>query len=48
MGTKVRVPRAEFGRIGGFVSKSLEDSLRRLEMERVDIFHLHNEIAVAD
>jgi aryl-alcohol dehydrogenase-like predicted oxidoreductase len=47
VGTKVRVPRAEFGRIGDFVSKSLEDSLRRLEMERVDIFHLHNEITVA-
>lgn len=48
VGTKVRVPRADFGRIGEFVSKSLEDSLRRLQMERVDIFHLHNEIARAD
>jgi aryl-alcohol dehydrogenase-like predicted oxidoreductase len=48
VGTKVRIPRSEFGRIGDFVSKSLEDSLRRLQMERVDIFHLHNEITVAD
>jgi aryl-alcohol dehydrogenase-like predicted oxidoreductase len=48
VGTKVRVPGSEFGRIGDFVTKSLEDSLRRLEMDRVDIFHLHNEITVAD
>jgi aryl-alcohol dehydrogenase-like predicted oxidoreductase len=48
VGTKVRIPRSEFGRIGDFVSKSLEDSLRRLQMEQVDIFHLHNEITVAD
>jgi aryl-alcohol dehydrogenase-like predicted oxidoreductase len=48
VGTKVRVPRSDVGRIGDFVTKSLEDSLRRLEMERVDIFHLHNEITIAD
>jgi aryl-alcohol dehydrogenase-like predicted oxidoreductase len=30
------------------VTKSLEDSLRRLELDRVDIFHLHNEITIAD
>jgi aryl-alcohol dehydrogenase-like predicted oxidoreductase len=48
VGTKVRVPGSEFGRIGDFVTKSLEDSLRRLEMDRVDIFHLHNEISTAD
>jgi aryl-alcohol dehydrogenase-like predicted oxidoreductase len=48
VGTKVRVPDSEFGRIGDFVTKSLQDSLRRLKMEGVDIFHLHNEITVAD
>lgn len=48
VGTKVRVPGSEFGRTGDFVTKSLEDSLRRLEMDRVDIFHLHNEISIAD
>jgi aryl-alcohol dehydrogenase-like predicted oxidoreductase len=47
VGTKVRVPGSEFGRIGDCVTKSLEDSLRRLKMERVDIFHLHNEITIA-
>jgi aryl-alcohol dehydrogenase-like predicted oxidoreductase len=44
VGTKVRLPAAEFGRIGAAVTQSLEGSLRRLGMERVDIFHLHNAI----
>jgi L-galactose dehydrogenase/L-glyceraldehyde 3-phosphate reductase len=47
VGTKVRVPAADFGRIGAAVEASLEASLRRLRMERVDIFHLHNPITVA-
>jgi L-galactose dehydrogenase/L-glyceraldehyde 3-phosphate reductase len=44
VGTKVRLPAAEFGRIAGAVSKSLEGSLARLRLDRVDIFHLHNAI----
>src|SRR6266571_3822845 len=44
VGTKVRLPAADFGRIDEAVAKSLEGSLRRLNMERVDIFHLHNAI----
>jgi aryl-alcohol dehydrogenase-like predicted oxidoreductase len=47
VGTKVRVPSAEFGRIGDWVSRSLDGSLQRLGLERVDIFHLHNEITAA-
>jgi aryl-alcohol dehydrogenase-like predicted oxidoreductase len=47
VGTKVRVPSAEFGRIGNWVSRSLDGSLQRLGLERVDIFHLHNEITAA-
>src|SRR5204863_7271384 len=46
VGTKVRLPAAEFGRIEEAVAKSLEGSLRRLARERVDIFHLHNAITV--
>src|SRR5262245_475275 len=42
--TKVRIPSAEFGRIGQAIAASLEASLRRLGLERVDIFHLHNPI----
>src|SRR4029078_10252938 len=44
VGTKVRVPPSEFGRIGEAVRASLEGSLARLQLERVDIFHLHNPI----
>ena len=44
VGTKVRVPPSEFGRIGKAVTASLEGSLARLHLERVDIFHLHNPI----
>lgn len=46
VGTKVRLPSAEFGRIGETVTKSLTASLGRLHRERVDIFHLHNAITV--
>ena len=44
VGTKVRVPSSEYGRIGAAVSASLEGSLQRLGMNCVDIFHLHNPI----
>jgi aryl-alcohol dehydrogenase-like predicted oxidoreductase len=44
VGTKVRLPSADFGRIADAVTKSLENSLGRPRRERVDIFHLHNAI----
>ena len=44
VGTKVRVPSRDFGRIAHAVAKSLEGSLARLRLDRVDIFHLHNAI----
>jgi aryl-alcohol dehydrogenase-like predicted oxidoreductase len=44
VGTKVRLPSTEFGRIAGFVTQSLEASLTRLRREQVDIFHLHNAV----
>ncbi len=44
VGTKVRVPHSEFGRIADAVTMSLEGSLARLGRDRVDIFHLHNPI----
>ena len=44
VGTKVRIPSAEFGRIGAAVAESLEASLKRMGREQVDIFHLHNAI----
>jgi aryl-alcohol dehydrogenase-like predicted oxidoreductase len=44
VGTKVRLPPSDFGRVADAVTMSLEGSLARLRLERVDIFHLHNEI----
>ena len=44
VGTKVRVPPSEFGRIDEVITTSLEGSLARLRLDRVDIFHLHNPI----
>ena len=47
VGTKVRLPPGEFGRIADTVRISLEGSLTRLRLDRVDIFHLHNPITEA-
>lgn len=44
VGTKVRLPPGEFGRIDEAVTKSLEESLARLRLDRVDILHMHNPI----
>jgi aryl-alcohol dehydrogenase-like predicted oxidoreductase len=44
VGTKVRLSRGDFHRISDAVVKSLEGSLTRLRLDRVDIFHLHNAI----
>lgn len=46
VGTKVRLPAGDFRRIAQAVTQSLEGSLQRLRMQRVDIFHLHNAITV--
>ena len=47
VGTKVRLQPNEFGGIAGAVTRSLEASLVRLRLDRVDIFHLHNPITEA-
>ena len=44
VGTKVRIPSSEFGRIAAAVAESLDASLKRMGREQVDIFHLHNAI----
>ena len=44
IGTKARLPPNEFGRIANAVKLSIEGSLARLRLDRVDIFHLHNPI----
>jgi len=44
VGTKVRLQPGEFDRIADAVTTSIEGSLSRLQLDRVDIFHLHNPI----
>src|SRR5262245_32561083 len=44
VGTKVRLPPGDFRSIADAVAKSPEGSLARLQLDRVDIFHLHNRI----
>jgi aryl-alcohol dehydrogenase-like predicted oxidoreductase len=47
VGTKVRIPSANFNRIAGYVAESLDASLKRMGREQVDIFHLHNAITTS-
>ena len=47
VGTKVRLPSEQFGRIADAVATSLDGSLARLSRDHVDIFHLHNAITEA-
>jgi aryl-alcohol dehydrogenase-like predicted oxidoreductase len=44
VGTKVRLPPEDYGRIADAITRSLEGSLARLGLDHVDIFHLHNSI----
>ena len=44
VGTKVRLPSADFGRIADAVTQSLDGSLARLRRDQVDILHLHTAI----
>jgi aryl-alcohol dehydrogenase-like predicted oxidoreductase len=44
IGTKVRVPASDRGRIAAAVVESLEASLQRLQLEKIDLFQLHNHV----
>jgi L-galactose dehydrogenase/L-glyceraldehyde 3-phosphate reductase len=48
VGTKVRLQPGQFDRVADAVTASLEGSLARLRLDRVDIFHLHNPITEAE
>src|SRR5262245_7129613 len=47
VGTKVRLPPTEPGQIGAAIAASLEASLKRLQIEQVDLFKFHNSIVGA-
>jgi aryl-alcohol dehydrogenase-like predicted oxidoreductase len=44
VGTKVRIPADDGSRIAAAITQSLEASLRRLQLEQVDLFQLHNHV----
>jgi aryl-alcohol dehydrogenase-like predicted oxidoreductase len=44
VGTKVRLPPTDPGQIGAGITKALEASLTRLQLERVDLYQFHNAI----
>lgn len=44
VGTKVILAPEDFSDVGGAVARAAEDSLRRLGMDRVDLFQLHNSL----
>jgi aryl-alcohol dehydrogenase-like predicted oxidoreductase len=44
VGTKVRLPPTERGRIGQAIAASLEASLKRMQRDSVDLFQFHNAI----
>lgn len=46
VGTKVRLPSADFRRVAEAITTSLDGSLTRLRRDHVDIFHLHNAITL--
>jgi aryl-alcohol dehydrogenase-like predicted oxidoreductase len=45
VGTKFRVPPEGLGDVAGAITRSLEASLGRLQLDRVDLFQLHNALA---
>ena len=47
VGTKFRLDPPDLHDIAGAVGRSLDASLKRLDMERVDLFQLHNRIETA-
>ena len=48
VGTKVRLKAADRSRIADAVTQSMDESLRRLGRERVDLFQLHNPLVAND
>src|SRR4029077_10930867 len=44
VGTKVRLPPTERGKIGQAIAASLDASLKRLQRDSVDLFQFHNAI----
>jgi aryl-alcohol dehydrogenase-like predicted oxidoreductase len=48
LGTKFRLKAADRARISDFVAQSMDESLKRLGLDHVDLFQLHNPLAAKD
>lgn len=48
LGTKVRLKAADRSRVAEFVAQSMDESLKRLQRDHVDLFQLHNPLAATD
>jgi aryl-alcohol dehydrogenase-like predicted oxidoreductase len=46
VGTKMHLRAGDFGDIGNAIALAAESSLRRLQMERLDLFQLHNPVCL--
>lgn len=42
IGTKVRIPSADRGRVAASINAALEESLKRMQRDTVDLYQLHN------
>ena len=47
VGTKVRLSEKDVGRVGEAITRSVEESLRRLGRESIDLIQLHNRIGLS-
>lgn len=48
LGTKFRLKADDRARVSGFVAQSLDESLKRLGLDHVDLFQLHNPLVAVD
>jgi aryl-alcohol dehydrogenase-like predicted oxidoreductase len=48
LGTKFRLKAADRSRIAGAVTRAMDDSLKRLGLDHVDLFQLHNPLVARD
>lgn len=48
LGTKFRLKAADRSRAGDFVAQSMDESLKRLGLDHVDLFQLHNPLVAKD
>ena len=48
VGTKVRLGKEHRGKVGAAIAKGMEDSLKRMGRDHVDLFQLHNPLVAKD